>query len=174
MYEKLTKCSNFTWYLPKKLTKYRDIGTVSKKNISDRPFWRDFWGTKMLKYPNFPGLCHHWGEFTQLTLQPRSPSWWQGDSTFAWNMPEFYITFGRKIFFWDFSFFWGGGNPLSGAGPQAHHQLNPALSRSQTQSYWSHVNLNEFYRYIFENWICKKIYWVSYLGGGRGATMHSL
>jgi len=38
MYEKITKCWNFTWYLPNKLTKYRDMDTVSKKNISDRPF----------------------------------------------------------------------------------------------------------------------------------------
>ena len=63
-YEKLTKCSNFIWYIPEKLTK-------------------------------FP-------------------------------LPEFYITFARKTFFRDF--FLGGGEATpSRAGPQAPHQLNPAM-----------------------------------------------
>jgi len=47
------------------------------------------------------------------------------------NMPGFYIRLPEKYFpeknFRDF-FFWGGGNPLPGAGPQASHQLNPALT----------------------------------------------
>jgi len=72
----------------------------------------------MLKNPNLRGSARtQLRELTQLTLLPRPPSWWQGDSTFARNMPEFYITFARKIFFGIFLF--GGGNPLPRAGPQA-------------------------------------------------------
>jgi len=47
------------------------IGAVSKKNISDRPFWRDFWGPKMLKNPNFLGLRpgSHWGAQSLSSLR---------------------------------------------------------------------------------------------------------
>ena len=56
-------------------------------------------------------------------------------TTFVRKMPEFYIVFARKNIFPDF--FLGGvvgeGNPLLPsptpmAGPQAPHQLNPALA----------------------------------------------
>ena len=50
---RINKMLEFYVIFAQKLTKYRDMGTVSKKNISDRPFWRDFWGPKMLKNPNF-------------------------------------------------------------------------------------------------------------------------
>ena len=37
-------------------TTYCDTGAVSRRTLSDRPFWRDFWGPEMLKNSNFPGL----------------------------------------------------------------------------------------------------------------------
>ena len=49
-------------------------------------------------------------------------------TTFAQNMPEFYLTLRLPEQYFLGIFFWGGGgNPLLGAGPQAPHQLNPAL-----------------------------------------------
>jgi len=48
---------------------------------------------------------------------------------FARNMPEFYITLFPEEKYFSGIFFGGGGdgNPLPWAGPQAPHQLNPAL-----------------------------------------------
>jgi len=129
-------------------TTYRDMGDVSIKNISDRPFWRDFWGPKMLKNPNFPRLKSPrtpLGELTQrASLLQGHSQLLRGQGIFAlyvWkinkmlefytifarNMPEFYITFSRrKIFFPEF-FGRGRGQPLARGWAPGPHQLNPAL-----------------------------------------------
>jgi len=112
MYEKLTKCSNFTWYLPKKINKISWHGhCIKKEHISDRPFWRDFWGTKMLKNPNFPGLCHHWGSLLSLHCSPDLLAGGKGTQ----HLPEIYARILHyvcpKNIFRDF-FLGGGGQPL--------------------------------------------------------------
>ena len=59
----------------------RDMGDVSIKNISDRPFWRDFWGPKMVKNPN---ALDSTGELTQkASLLPRPPIP-GGKGTWSW------------------------------------------------------------------------------------------
>jgi len=52
---------------------------------------------------------------------------------FARKMPELYIVFGRKLFSW--ILLWEGATPLPPsftpmAGPQASHQLNPAMRQT--------------------------------------------
>ena len=70
------------------LFKFSRICNAKSKNIlnccppdskASWPFWRDFWGPKMLQNPNFPGLRPgpRWGSL-HCSLSP--PIWWGGGS----------------------------------------------------------------------------------------------
>ena len=61
------------------------------------PFWRDFWGPKMLQNPNFPGLRSgpRWGS---LQRSPRLPNWWGGGSLPLPRTPSRSWPFGPRFY----------------------------------------------------------------------------
>jgi len=82
MYEKLTKCPNFTWFLTEKLSKYPNFMTFARKInkipefciifawkmpkfyiIIARRNFSEFWGARATSAHHLPCLCwllHHW------------------------------------------------------------------------------------------------------------------
>ena len=55
MYEKLSKCPNFTWFLPEKISKYPTFMILARKNYQNSGILQDFFLPE--KCPNFTFNC---------------------------------------------------------------------------------------------------------------------
>ena len=113
MYEKITKCWNFTWYLPKKLTKYRDMDTVSKKKYLTDHSDVIFEVPKCSKIQIFRGSAPDPTDGAYSAYcSPDLLAGGKGTRHLPEICPNFTLRLAEKYFFGIFLFFLGGGQPL--------------------------------------------------------------